>query len=260
MKIYVLCDMEGISCLNKMEQVKREMPEYLEGRELMSDDINNLVEALFNSGATEITVCDTHGGGGNINVSKMNPHAVYEVPNNGKMMPSLDKSYDGLVLFGHHAKAGTLNGFLDHTMDSSSWYEYSLNGKVMGEIGIESAYAGYFDVPVIMIQGDETTAQEAKELLGQELPCAIVKWGIGRNKAKCLSKTAAFEVVRKTVKEALLSIKNRKPFKPSFPAEIKVSYYRSDMADSASARHGIKRVDARTVGWTASDALEVTGV
>ena len=38
----------------------------------------------------------------------------------------------------------------------------------MGEIGIEAAWAGHFNVPVIMVEGDQATAEETHEILGNE--------------------------------------------------------------------------------------------
>ena len=148
MKIYVLADMEGISGIRKIEEVKSDSPsEYEYGRKLMMQDINAAVEGCFSGGAVEVVVADTHGGGGQVRIGEMDPRAMYETPNGGVMMPSLDETFDGVILLGHHAKAGTLDGFLDHTMSSMAWFEYRINDIVVGEIGIEAAWAGHFDVP-----------------------------------------------------------------------------------------------------------------
>ena len=181
MRIYILADMEGISGIRTWDQVKSESSEYEHGRQLMMQDINNAIDAAFAAGATEVVACDTHGGGGQVRISEMDPRAVYETPNRGNMMPALDESYDGVILLGHHARAGTLNGFLDHTMSSASWFEYRINDVAVGEIGIEAAYAGHFDVPVVAVTGDEAVCAEARELFDQ-VEVAVVKWGIGRNR------------------------------------------------------------------------------
>ncbi len=247
MKIYILADMEGISGIRRMEEVKSEFAsDYAHGCQLMMQDINVVVDACFNAGATEVVVADTHGGGGQVRMGDMDQRAVYEIPGKGMMMPSLDETFDGVILFGHHAKAGTVDGFLDHTMSSAAWFEYRLNDVEMGEIGIEAAWAGQFDVPVIMVQGDEATAREAKETLG-EVECAVVKWGVGRNKAKCLPLTKAHAVVRETAERAVKNCKTFKPFKPTMPGTIQVTYYRSDMADGYHSKSDIERIDGRTI-------------
>ena len=171
--IYILADMEGISGIRKMEQVQADKPAYEEGRRLMMADINAAIDAAFMAGATSVVAADTHGGGGQLRLQDMDPRATYETPGFGRLMPSLSSDFAGVILVGHHARAGTLNGFLDHTMMSSKWFEYRLNDQVLGEIGIEAAWAGHYNVPVVAVTGDQTTADEAKALLGT-VECAVV--------------------------------------------------------------------------------------
>ena len=60
------------------------------------------------------------------------------------------------------------------------WFNYTLNGDEIGEIGFEAAYAGHFNVPVILMTGDDATAIEALETFGH-VECAIERtfenWG-----------------------------------------------------------------------------------
>ena len=256
MKIYILADMEGISGIRKPEQVQFDSPEYAEGCKLMTDDINAAIDAAFLAGATEVVACDTHGGGGQVKIAEMDTRAVYETPNRGLMMPSLDESFDGLILVGHHARAGTLNGFLDHTMSSKAWFEYRINDEIVGEIGIEAAYAAHYDVPVIAVTGDEALAKEAQLLFGK-IECAVVKWGIGRNRAKCLPLTKAHEAIRVAIEKALKAVDTFKPYKPSIPAVIQLTLYRSDMADNYASHPGVDRVDARTVRKTVTSFIDI---
>lgn len=254
LKIYILADMEGISGIRKMEQVQADKPAYEEGRRLMMAEINAAIDAAFSSGATTVIAADTHGGGGQLRLQEMDPRAAYETPDSVRLMPSLDSSFHGVILLGHHARAGTLNGFLDHTMMSNRWFEYRLNGQVLGEIGIEAAWAGHYDVPVVAVTGDQAAADEARALLGA-VECGVVKKGLGRNNAHCLSIPAAHEAIRKAVMDAVAAIGKFKPFKPKFPATIELTLYRSDYADDAMWSGEITRVDARTIRKTAKTAL-----
>jgi D-amino peptidase len=249
MKIYILADMEGISGILFQEQVQSGSPKYAAACDLMMQDMNTAIAAAFEGGATEVVACDTHGGGGQIRIEQMDPRARYETPNAGEMMPALDESFDGLVLLGHHARAGTRNAFLDHTMDSMRWFEYRINDLPVGEIGIEAAYGGHFNVPVIAVSGDAAAAAEATELLG-EVCCAVVKWGVGRNRARCLSIPQAHERIHQAVVSAVQSIGRFKTYKPALPATLELRLYRSDMADELSRRMGVERLDARTLRHT----------
>ena len=260
MKVYILADMEGISGIRTMAMVKRDSPgEYAEGRRLMMADMNAAIEAAFDHAATTVVACDTHGGGGQVILSEMDPRAIYETPgepSGGRMMPALDGGFDGVILLGHHARAGTLNGFLDHTMNSRQWFEYRINGQPVGEIGIEAAYAGHFGVPVIAVSGDEAAVREAQELLGP-VAGAAVKWGVGRNRARCLALPAAYQVIRDAVRRGMEAVPELAPFRPELPAVVELTLYRSDFADAYAARPGVERVGARTVRKTVDSLLEI---
>jgi D-amino peptidase len=238
--------MEGISGIRRPEQVAIGGPEYAGGCKLMMADINAAIAAAFDAGATEVVACDTHGSGGQVQVDAMDPRASYEQPALGSMMPALDRSFAGVVLLGHHARAGTRNGFLDHTMSSAAWFAFRINGIEVGEIGIEAAYAAHYDVPVIAVSGDEATAVEARALLG-EVECAIVKRGLGRNRAHCLAVDEAHRRIRDAVGQAVRDIGRFKPWKPALPATLELTLYRSDMADDYEGRPGFTRLDARTI-------------
>jgi D-amino peptidase len=162
------------------------------------------------------------------------------------MMPALDSSFSGVVLLGHHAKAGTLNGFLDHTMSSRSWFDFRINGWSVGEIGIEAAYAAHFGVPVIAVTGDEAAALEAQELLGA-VECAVVKSGVGRNRANCLSIPEAHKQIREAISTAVREAHRYVPWSPELPATLELTVYRSDMADAYAGRRAVDRMGARTL-------------
>jgi len=256
MRIYILADMEGISGIRTMEQVKSESGgEYEHGRQLMMQDVNVAIAACFDAGADEVVACDTHGGGGQVRLAEMDERAQYETPNRGNMMPSLDESFDGVILLGHHARAGTLNGFLDHTMSSASWFQYHINGEEVGEIGIEAAYAGHFAVPVVAVTGDQAVCDEAVDLFG-DVECGVVKWAIGRNRARCLSLPRAHEAVRQAIVTALGQLEAYTPYTPDLPATVRLTLYRSDMADGYEA-NGAERIDARTVQRTVDSLAHI---
>ncbi|MEO6053374.1 MAG: M55 family metallopeptidase [Chthoniobacterales bacterium] len=256
MKIYILCDMEGISGIRRAVQVRTDNAEYEEGRKLMMQDINAAIAGAFEGGAKEVIVADCHAGGGQVRIGDMDTRAVYELPGMGCIMPSLDKTFSGVILLGHHAMAGTINGFLDHTMSSAGWFEFSINGKVVGEIGIEAAYAGHFGVPVIMVSGDATTGKEAVATLGK-VETAVVKWGIGREKAKCLPPEKAHAIIQKAAKRAVENAKSFRPYKPRLPATAQITLYRSDMIDAYVGRPNIERVNARTMRTKLKRMLDI---
>lgn len=248
--------MEGISGIEHPEQTQRKRPEFVQGCALMMEEIQTVVDEAFQCGATRVVVCDTHGNGGQLQVERMDSRAVYEIPDSDRWMPSLDDTFNGLILLGQHARAGTLNGFLDHSISSSSWFEYRLNDQVCGEICMAAAYAGHYDVPVVMVSGDEAAVQEGTSLLGK-ISSVAVKRGLGRNLAECVPTAEAHSIIRVVTREAFGSASKLTAFKPSLPARVRLTLYRSDMADRLARQSGMERIDARTVERIISSCLEI---
>jgi len=256
MKIYLLCDMEGTSGIWRREQTDSSSAHYQQGRELLMADVNAAIRGAYEGGASEILVCDTHGGGPNFLIEKMDPRPRYETPSESSPLPSIDETFAGLILTGHHAMAGTLNGFLDHTQSSASWFDYQINGESYGEIGQETAYAGHWGVPLIMVTGDEAACAETQRQFAGAVTVAV-KRALGRNRACCLHPEKARELIRQGAAEAVGKARMLKPWRLVAPITLELTYYRTDMADSAAARPGNERVGARTVRRVVQSAAEV---
>ncbi|MEM1997775.1 MAG: M55 family metallopeptidase [Candidatus Bathyarchaeia archaeon] len=259
MKIYVLTDMEGISGIWRPEQVQKGNPEYERSRKLLCEDVNAAVRGAFEGGATEVVVLDGHGDGNNFILELLDNRAIYEtVKSPLEVMPSLDENFSGLMQVGCHAMAGTLNGFLDHTQSSISWFNFYVNGRKFGEIGQAGAYAGAFGVPVIMVTGDKAACEEARTFFG-DIEVVAVKEGLGRNKAKCIAPERAHEMIHDAAVRAIRRAKSGefKPFILEAPIEMRLELCRSDYADEYAARPGVERLDARTLRKTIRSAREI---
>ena len=257
MKLFVMADMEGISGIHLMSQVKKEFPaDYAYGKRMLMNEINHVVDTLFRIGADEVVVRDGHCGGYNIEMGEMDGRARYEPA----FLPSLswlNESFDGLIIIGQHSMAGTRNGFLDHTMNSMEWFRYTINELEVGEIGLLAVRAGARNVPVIAVTGDEMAAMEAEKLLGREnVSCAAVKRGIGRNWADCLSITEAYKAIDRALEEGVKKIGKAKPYQPQLPATVELTFYRSDFADRYDGKIEWERVDARTIRKTVDSFTE----
>jgi D-amino peptidase len=253
MKIYIITDMEGISGICSEEQVKKDSPQYGPARRLLCADVNAAVAGAFEGGAAEVVVNDGHGGGFNLILEEMDPRAVYERPNGGlDLMPALDDSFAGVFCVGYHAMAGTLNGFLDHTQSSASWYNYYLNGRRTGELGQVGAWAGSYGVPVLLVTGDQAACDEAREFFGP-IPAVSVKQGIGRQHARCLHPEIARSRIRQEAARAVSLVGKVPPYRVETPLTVRLEYYRSDMADAVARRPGSRRIDARTVERVVDD-------
>ena len=259
-KVFMHWDMEGTSGLFRREQVwyweKGVSPQAAEeGIKLLIADVNSAAAAALKAGADQVIVCDTHHGGGNIRLPEMlaHPHVKYhprsraEVGGVSRWMPDLDETVSGLMLMGHHAKAGTQRAFLPHTW-MADWADFLINGQSVGEMGIESCYAGHWGVPPILAHGDEACCKEAAAQL-PGIVTAAVKHAESRDLCSGLDAKSARELTAEKVAEAVKKLRTAKPapYRTLLPITVTIRMTSEIAAEAAAKKPGAKRVDARTV-------------
>jgi len=254
MKIYIHTDMEGVTGIGTHEMIAPAGGRIRECCELLMGDVNAAVDGAFAGGADHVTVLDSHGGGGNFILEMLDPRAENDAKVNKRWFGKLDESFQGTFFIGAHAMAGTINGFLDHTQSSVEWHDYSVNGRRMGELAQWGLVAGHFGVPMLMVSGDEAACVEAREFFSP-LETAIVKRGIGRNRAELTPSDEARARIREAARRAVSLIGQASPFCPSLPMEIIMKFNRTDYCDKVARYPGNERVDARTVRKVTSDPL-----
>ncbi|HOX07119.1 MAG TPA: M55 family metallopeptidase [Planctomycetota bacterium] len=260
MNVYIMTDMEGVSGVVRREQVSPGTAPWREALQFAEADFNAAVAGAAAGGARRIVLCDAHGGGNNIRLEKMDGRAEYERPVGARrIMPALEEAkFDAGFMVGAHAMAGTQGAFLEHTQSSFTWHNYTVDGRRWGEIAQFAAWLGHFDVPLVLVTGDEAACREAREFLG-EVETATVKTTLCRQYARSLPPAAAHKAIEEAAARALRLVGRARPFKPKFPADVRIEFHRADTADGAARRPGVKRLDGRTVGWTANSALELIG-
>lgn len=256
MKVYMMTDIEGVSGLRDIEEAQTGTAKYEAARKLLCGDVNAAIAGAFDGGATEVVVRDGHGSGFNFILPMMDPRALYTGPGGPHWCPGLDETVDLAFFVGAHAMAGTPNAFLEHTQSSKAWYRYAVNGREFGEQGQFGAFCGSFGVPVGLVTGDEAACREAKDFFPW-CETAAVKFATGRNSCICIHPEKAHEMIRAAARRAVERAAEMKPFAVDYPAEIVMTYMRTDFADGMAATRGVERVDSRTVKWTAAGAMEL---
>lgn len=170
--VFLLTDVEGIAGVDSITQMDRTSPEYENTRKLLSDSINKAVSACFEANADKVYYLDGHGGGGNVFEDLIDPRAQkcslqewVELLKSG--------SIDCQIELGAHAKAGTINGFLDHTISSKTIFSIKINGIEMCETSLHAALCGKFGVSVIAVIGDEAICRQVKDYIPACFTCAV---------------------------------------------------------------------------------------
>jgi len=270
MKIFVLWDMEGSSGIFTREQAwywEQGVREQVaaEARSLFTQDVNSASAAALGAGVSDLIVCDTHHGGGNLLRDKVltDPRITYQYFSKGtedgkiRWMPGLDRTVAGLMLPGHHAKAFTDAAFMPHT-NSFGWVDFQINGQSVGEIGIEACYAGHWDIPLIFVQGDEAACYEAR----QQFPgvvTAVVKRATAAEFCGGMTPEEGRRETARKVAEAIEKARTGvlRPFKTTLPMTVTIRMRTADAAAKAAERPGVQRLDDHTVEGRAGRQCDV---
>ncbi len=257
-KVFISVDMEGITGVVNWEDVSRDGKDYDYFRMIMTKEANAAIEGALAAGAIEILVRDSHGSARNLLPEMLNRNAKLLRDWSGgfkSMMEGIDKTFDAVIFIGYHAKAGTPDAILEHTMSSRNITDVSINGVSLPEAGINALIAGYYDVPVVFIAGERAVCNQAKELLGN-VETVAVKEGIG-NAALCLHPEVAREQIREGVKKALLNLKKYRPYKMKSPYLLTLTLKNEELVHEKSFYPGAKRTGDWELTFKSSDLMEV---
>lgn len=259
MKIYISADMEGVVGVVTAEQLGPQGFEYSRFREFMTAEVNAAIEAAYEAGATEIVVSDSHGNGQNLLIEKLpkNILLVRAWPRPLMMMQGIDETFAGAIFIGYHSGTTNSQGVRAHTMSSARLTDIRLKGSSMSEAGINAAIAGHFNVPVIMVSGDDAAVKETTELLG-DIEGAVVKWSSGFHSAKTMMPELAYQLIREKVKRAIGRIRDFKPYKLAGPIQLEVTFKNYRPSEVLSYLPIVERTDSHSIRFVGKDMIEVS--
>lgn len=257
MKVYISCDLEGVCGVVSREHAWYGGKDYDRYRRLMTGEVNAAVEGAFEGGATEVVVNDAHGPMTNNLIEELNPEAtlITGSPKPLTQMQGIDSSFDLAAFTGYHARRNAMTAVLEHTI-TGVVQELKINGKVVGETGINAGIAGYFGVPVGLVAGDDAVTLEARELM-PDVETAQVKWAEARYAARCLHPTRARAMIKEGMRRATENRERFKPYRVEPPITFEVTFDDTGMAELASLVPTSERVGPSRVRLTDDDYLVV---
>ena len=97
-------------------------------------------DGTFNSFIPELMECDWVSGHGWSRYTEL-----------------LEKGCDAALMVGMHARSGTPDGVLCHTISTTTWRNLWFNDDLVGETGINAALCGTWGCPVVLVTGDEAS-------------------------------------------------------------------------------------------------------
>jgi D-amino peptidase len=256
LKVYISVDMEGIAGVSHPNPTGRADSGYSAAVDLMIGEANAAIEGALAGGATEILVNDSHGGMYNLRPADLHPGArVLQGQKAWSMVAGAgpDAGFGVALFVGYHARAGHPTGTIAHTFSGRPTLT-KLNGRLVGESGINASVLGAWGIPVGLVAGDDALADEVADWL----PWAervVVKEGAGGNAAASLHPTLAADLIRagaeRAVRRAMAG--ELQPLVLAPPVVIEVDYRNAIAADYAAIVPGAERTGDRGVRFEAPD-------
>ena len=206
MRIFISIDMEGVSGVERLEEVFRGGPGYETFRRVMAGDVNAAIQGAVDGGATDIVVADSHGYMCNIRPTDVHVSAKLRSGMQRSLcqFKGFDTRFDAVFLIGLHAKAGTTDGIMAHTW-IPAFKDVRVNGLSVGEGGLNSYMAGYYGVPVILVVGDDKAVRQTQEVLERDVECVEVKHSRGPNTGIHLPIRESHARIREAARRAVKS-------------------------------------------------------
>ena len=241
MRVFISCDIEGVGCVVRPENSSILGRDYGLARRLMTGEVNAAIQGAFEAGAETVVAADSHNVGLNLLPEELDERAeiIMGSPRPLAMMEGVDQGFDAAFLVGYHAKPGTANGVIAHNFHSRI-RDCRLNGRSVGEVGLSTALAGLFGVPVVLVTGDEAAAEEARELR-PGIETVAVKKGLGAYAARCLHPAVARRKIREGAKAALGKAGLIRPWVPEEPTVLELDLTTAASADQLEGIPGLIR-------------------
>jgi D-amino peptidase len=258
MKILISADLEGISGVVHPTETNPGGYDYERGRALMTAEVNAAVAGVLEAmpGAV-VLVADAHGPFRNLLPEELDRRVrlVRGKPRPLGMLAGLDDDTDAVLFVGYHARSGTGPAVLAHTI-SDAVLDVRLNGRSVGEIGLNAALAGFHGAPVVLLSGDDAACAELLELVPGAATVAV-KQALGQAAAISLHPDEAREQLHRVAAKAIRRHDRVPLLTLPGPLKVEIDLYGPYTVDLATLIPGVSRAPgARTVTFTAADVGE----
>jgi D-amino peptidase len=250
MKYIISVDAEGLACVvgapgGTLDDAKSN---YALASKQGAREADAAARALFDSGASEVVVIDAHGSGVNYDYDLIDKRCDIQLGSGGAIrLPAVTEGSSGFLLVGYHAMDNTPDAVIAHSYTSMTYQSIKINGQEVGEIAMDSAYAGARGVPTIFVASDDKGCAEARKFLPW-VETVETKKSLGYNMAISKHPLRVLDDIYAGVKRAAARRKDAKPFTFASPVTMEIRYKRIEGAEKRSRDHaGWERVDAYTI-------------
>lgn len=274
-RVFIVPDMEGMGSAvdireviagNEGERYKDLTgPDYWDRfRLLLTREVNATIQGARAAGAGSFVVNEGHGGNLFANVLPWDLDSsailVRGFPKPLVMVTGIDSSFGTLMFTGAHANAGS-PGVLAHNFAFDS---FTVNGKVLNEVGINALIAGELGVSVSLVSGDDVLIDETKKIVPNGFVAVVTKRAVGRSAAITYSparvrrmlQSGAAEAVRRERRGDFRPFTMERPYRVEF--KLRESYPDSIVQQVAGlAEFTLEKTGGRSFRYSTDSAQKM---
>ncbi len=249
-RVFISVDMEGISGISGSDQLSAAGAEYGRSRKLMADDANAAIRGAKAGGATEVVVNDSHGSMRNLRLEDLEPGArlISHSFKRAGMMEGLDDSFDAVIFVGYHAQAGTPSGLFAHT-GSGVVADVRVNGRSLGEGGLNTLVAGWYGVPVVLVTGDDVAVRQVAAVAAG-VRGVVVKRAINQRAVELRPLDEVHREIEAAAKDVVARAKRGAPKRES-AYKVEVQFQDTYIPEVAESIPGMQRPAPDTIAFSA---------
>jgi D-amino peptidase len=200
---------------------------------------------------------DSHNTATNILLEELHPAAEL-ISGWGplhSMAEGVNSTFGAVFLIGYHARGCTVGGTLAHTW-SSNVLELRVNDQILGEAGWSAIFVGHFNVPVVLVTGDDKLKAQVEAELPAGFKFVVTKTGWAVNAAQMRPLAVVREEIESCARRAVEQAAAVKPFKPKLPLTCVLRFRHWESLSFCAAVPGVERSAFDTIQFRAADVIE----
>jgi D-amino peptidase len=172
-------------------------------------------------------------------------------------MAGIDEQVDAAIFIGYHAGTNNTAGVRAHTFSSANLTKVALNGVNVTEGSWNAAIAGHYNVPVVMMSGDDAAIAEVRKAVGN-IEAAETKRNLGFHSANTITPQASVELIGPRVRAGLSRLAELKALKVSGPVVVDVTFKNYLPAEILAYLPLFERTDSHSIRFRAKDMAEAS--
>jgi D-amino peptidase len=247
--------MEGVAGVVAPEDISPGHAEYERNRAYMTDEASAVVRGILAyEPDASIVVCDAHAHFRNLLPDRLDRRCTLlrGAPRRHGMLTGIDEHVDAVCLIGYHGRAGTNRSVLAHTISGGTIAQVRVNGRELGEAGLNAALAAHYDAVTVLATGDDSLAREVESVV-PGITTVEVKRAFGNRAAECLHPDKSCARIEAAATSSLETRADVHAPKFEGPVDLEVDMLRPFMTEHACLIPGVELRAPLTLGFRAAD-------